>query len=455
MEDVKETPPSPMNLSEEDHQEIASSPMQNSSHSDMMLDENFSNGDNQKTVGFHQPGSIATSQSDMILDGNPSTYHNQKVLGHHPPGIIAAYPAEPLTPETPSQDHHYIKHGGDHLPTPPSSDKSQRSRFQMDLFNPGQRPTFDIFAALMKNEDLILPFACQLDIDSFVSLYAISRDFHDHVNTRFTSTIMAHAEYNAPESAQVYPFKAYKALCRPDPGERAHPVKTDEIRFVPGFSWLRMILYREWIVDEIIEALAAESHRMPPGTSRAIKKLWLTMDVPLNRLRVGLLRNPHFWTEQDLCLVTLFFMKLDMRFIDPVDGRGQIQLRSLLMRQPTLTVLWRVLKGDINRRLQMMELHVRYSYTPSEQNRGMSILGVPPEEIGIGCYERAGDPDIRKRPLLQGPDDLIMREACRRGMGLDRLYLDMMTYGFFDLAEAMGEEAVALTTESNTDSDED
>ncbi|KAI9884982.1 MAG: Histone acetyltransferase type B subunit 2 [Watsoniomyces obsoletus] len=423
--------PEPMELDEEHPpQEV----LPGTSLSPMELEETGSSPMNDR------PPSDTTLDyggTDTIMEEGSSDQHVQNPGGLHPLGSFIAYPGEPLTPETPSHQWHHAQLHGLQMPTPPSTDTTQHTGIQTNILDTPQRPTFDIFAALMGNADLMTHFICQLDIESFVSLYAISRDFHDEVDSHFASTITAHAEYNAPESARVFRFKAYKSLCRTDPVKRPHPVKADEVRHVPGFPWLRMVLYRERIVDEIIEALAAEAHRMPPHTSEAIKKVWLMMDVPLTKLRVGLFRNPNFWTERDLCLATLFFIKLDMRFIDPVDGRGVTKLRNLLMGQSSMTTLWRILKGTFNHRMQMMELEVRYSHRPSPQHRHLPILGIPPEQIGIGCRERAGDEDIHKRPLLVPPDELLMTEACRRGLKLEDEYVAMMAYGYFDVEAVM------------------
>ena len=317
--------------------------------------------------------------------------------------------------------------------TPPDSHHLQnRSSAGNSSDGPGHHG-FNIFDAFLADIDLLTNLIRQLEIDDMVALYAISRDFHELVDQNLTSFIMAHAETHAPESTEVFRFKAYKSLCKRDPGDREHPVIPGEIRYVPTFRWLRMILYRERIVDEIIAALATEAHLMPLRASKTIKKIWLTMGVGLNSYRIGLMHNEDFWTDDDLCMATLFFIKLDMRFLDPIDGRGQTKLRRLLNGQRSLTTLWEVLTGRLNSRLGALQLMVRYEWVPSPEHRHLPILGVPPDQVGIGCRERTGpEPDIRKRPKLMRVDQLVMREALRRKIDMEKDYLDMITWGYCD-----------------------
>ena len=216
----------------------------------------------------------------------------------------------------------------------------------------------------------------------------------------------------------------------PDPARRLHPRKPEEVRLVPSFRWLQMVLFRERVVRDITALLARQGHRLPARASLTLKRLWLTMDVGTNAKRIGLLHNTAFWTDEDLRLATLFFIKLDMRFLDPVAGQGEIALRKLLLGQRSLSALWRCLRRTACRNpLELAQMFVRYDYRPAPHNTGLSLLGVPADEIGAGVREGWGSGTAR----LLRPDRLVMQEGLRRGLQIEKHYLDMMLYGYIDL----------------------
>lgn len=76
---------------------------------------------------------------------------------------------------------------------------------------------FNIFTALVSHPELTLEFSKHLEVENLINLYAISKDFHALVDNRFTTFIMAQAIGKASESAQTFPFRAYRNLCKRDP----------------------------------------------------------------------------------------------------------------------------------------------------------------------------------------------------------------------------------------------
>ncbi|KAI9841259.1 MAG: hypothetical protein M1838_003658 [Thelocarpon superellum] len=292
------------------------------------------------------------------------------------------------------------------------------------------RAAFFIFPALFQHVDIMMEVSQYLDVDTLVSLYAISRDFHALVSARMSTTLLSHARFHAPESASTFLFKAYKKLCVPDPAQRPHPVQAEEVRLVPSFRWLRMVLYREEVVRDIIRLLAREEHRLPPRASLTLKRMWLTMDISTNAKRVGLMHNHAFWTNEDLRVATMFFMKLDMRFMDPVESDGENALRKLVMAQRSLAFVRGVLdRSMLTTHTHLLAMHVRHGYRPSPDLSHYSILGVPADQVGRGELENRGEGPA----ILLRPDELVMQEAIRRGIQMEALYLDMMLYGFIDL----------------------
>ena len=301
-----------------------------------------------------------------------------------------------------------------------------------------RKKNFDIFNAIIQRTDLIIDFAAQLEFEDLISLYAISRDFHSIISARFTTVLMRQAVNKAPESARIFHFKAYKSLCMPDPALRPHPDIPDETRLIPSFRWLRMVLYREQVVDEIIDILRRAGHRMPERTSLTIKRIWLTMDVPTTVKRIGLFHNTNFWTDLDLWLATLFFVKLDMHFNHPLDFQPSTALRSLLIGQRSLTTLWKTLKRTaLTNEVEAMQMLVRFAYRPDPQFADARIFGVPPAEIGAGIREGWG----AGQGLLMRIDDLVLREASRREQDVTTQILNMMIWGYTDFSALEAEAA--------------
>ena len=288
---------------------------------------------------------------------------------------------------------------------------------------------FNVFTALLKHPELVFELAKCLSLEDLISLYAISKDFHFIVNGHYTTIILSQAIAKAPESSEIFQYKCYKNLCIIDPAARENAEIPDKFRCVPSFRWLRFILHRERVVDEIIASLAAEVHRLPRRASSVLKKIWFTMDLGDNARRIGLIHNKKFWTNRDLFVATMFFIKLDMRFTDPIDGNGEMSLRKLLLAQRSLSSLLAALNrtGVLNE-LELLQMYVRWKYKPAPEHRGMSIVGVPPEEVGKGHLEGWG---LGTRKLLR-PDELVMRESVRRNLDFHKRYMDMMVWGYID-----------------------
>lgn len=213
-----------------------------------------------------------------------------------------------------------------------------------------------------------------------------------------------------------------------DPARRMNEVRPNELRFIPSFRWLRMVLFREAVVDDIMHSMLKEGHRMPKLMTVIIKKIWFTIDIADNRRRVGLMHNFKFWSSKDLLFATMFFLKLDMRLTNPANGNGEVGLRKMLLGQRSLSTLALVLRRDeMKTSLDMLRMLVRFSYEPANP-KGLSILGVPPEEIGRLQYEGWG----LKSTKFIGVDDLVLREAVKRKLNLHSQYVEMMIYGFID-----------------------
>ena len=319
---------------------------------------------------------------------------------------------------------------------------------------------FCIFNAILGHPDITYEFARCLEYEGLLSLYSISRDFHNFMNKRFTAMILAQALSKAPESSRAFPFRCYGTLCQDDLIAHGSKKKEVEARRVPTFRWLRFILFREKVVDEIVDCLAAKGHRLPKLASLAIKKIWFLMDVGDGLRRLAVLQARHLWSNRELYLATMFFIKLDMRLTDPVHGNGEILLRKMLLGQGSLLVLWRVLKRqEMLTQLDMIRMHARWDHAILPQHRGMRVLGVPATELGRGVYEGFGVGDKR----LLGLDELVMRETVSRKLNFNEYYLDMMLWGHVDNStlndiwpkQRIGQEDEEDLTEVSDESDEE
>lgn len=290
---------------------------------------------------------------------------------------------------------------------------------------------FNIFKTLLKYPDLILELVKQLPIDDLVSLYAISKDFHRLANSHFTAMILAHAEAQSPESARTFIFRCYKSLCMFDPALRRNESIPNRIRYVPSLRWLRMITYRERVVKEILICLSNEGLFLPTAATLTLKKIWFTIDIGDNGRRIGILHNTKFWTDRDLFIATMFFLKLDMRLTNPLTGTGEIGLRNMLLGQRSLATLLRVLKRqELLTDLELLRMMVRYDHRPARHHarHPMMMMSVPRHEVGQLSREGWGS---TPKPMLR-IDELVMREGVRRRLRMQDKYVDMMLYGFVD-----------------------
>ncbi|KAL9613269.1 MAG: hypothetical protein Q9167_002178 [Letrouitia subvulpina] len=288
---------------------------------------------------------------------------------------------------------------------------------------------FSVFNALFNHPELMFETAKHLDIEDLISLYAISRDFHNLMNSRFTTMIRSQAAAKAAESAKIFTFTCYSDLCIRDPAQRPLQRAPNLPRSVPGFRYLRFILFRERVVDEIIACLAAEGLHLPKSASLTIKKVWLVIDIPNNLRRTFTMRE-HIWSAKDLFLATMFFIKLDMMFTDPMRGEGSTAMRRMMLAQRSLSTLWRVLKREeMVSQLDVLRMLVKWNYRPPRPQLNESILDVKPKNIGKLQYHGWGK-DRGKKML--GVDYLVAFEAVRRGLDIQQYYLDMVVHGFVD-----------------------
>jgi hypothetical protein len=305
-----------------------------------------------------------------------------------------------------------------------------RERQRPKLVNPRIRTrNFGFFESLSHFPEVSLAISKQLPIKTFIHLYAISKDFHIAVDQHLTSCVLDNANNLAPESAKAFPFTLYAKLLVPDPSGRPNPKNPHLVRRVPGLKYLQMIHHREKTVRDILACLAREGHRTPKGMSNSLKKMWLVMDLSTTRQRVMFMHSQKYFTDIDLYNIQFFIVKLDMRFNDPIDGPGEDHMRKLMLGQRGLTHLRNLLRRkSFTTYEEIVKCQVRYQYPLRPHDRGWPIWGIKPADIGVGHLEGWGQGKLH----LMRPDELVVREAVRRGLDLKNHIMPMMLWGYCD-----------------------
>jgi hypothetical protein len=313
-------------------------------------------------------------------------------------------------------------------------------------FHTKKRSFFDQFA---QYPELYMEVAKQMDVKSLISLYSISKDFHYTLQGHMTHVMKLCAASQFPESSRIFIFTLYNSLCMPDPVGRPHPIDPGRARQVPSLRWLSMVEHREKCVRDILALMAREGHRMPTTMSLTLKKTWLTMDIATSARRVQLMHNEEYWTDDDIYNLQFFLLKLDMRFNDPVDGPADDGMKKLFMGQRGLTPLRDCLKRTrFIEPLELIRMAVRYAYEPRPEVANLPIFGIPSDEIGRHHLEGWGLGQVH----LYRMDELVLREAVRRNLGLDEHMTSMLLWGYVDPAT---KEDIKVSAEETYMSDDD
>lgn len=336
-----------------------------------------------------------------------------------------------------------------------AAQQALKRRRQMQILPPNpyqyrrtNDPNFNIFQGFLLIPELIFLLAPHLTIQNLIDLYAISRDFHRIIDTRFTTVILGQASSKFSLAASHFPFRCFKYLCRQDPDARIphpDPIKAAAgmIRSIPSFRWLRFLAHRSKVVHEILTVFAEDGVPLPERCRGALLRIWFILDLPDNPRRIGYLHQRHLVTNQDLYYAQVFFVKLDMRLNDPVGASCRMGLRRLLLAQRSLTTVLKVVKREIWRdRVEILQAWVRTYYSHGiEGEQELPVFGVPKRQQGLIRFEHWGQiaPKLfeakfnRPPQLLLRPDQLVVREAVRRGVGFRRQYLKMLLHGYIDM----------------------
>ena len=306
-------------------------------------------------------------------------------------------------------------------------------------------PDFNIFHGLLLYPELTFAFAAHVPVRELISLYAISKDFHTIIDTRFTTVILSQARAKARESARIFPFRSYAHLCRSDPAAIIpHPNPAKRAlglrRMVPSFRWLQMVLFREKVIHEIMGVFAEDGVPMPRACVGALRKIWYVLDIPDNARRIGFVHGKQNITDLELYFAMCVTVKLDMLCNDPVTTDARSGVRKLVLGSRSLSTLLRVVKREEwMRKVDLLGAWLRYQgeITAEERAQGVkSVFGIPVDEVGRGRLEYWGkvtEEQLGREPqILLRPDMLLVREAVRRGLRFHRHFFRCMLYGYVE-----------------------
>lgn len=292
---------------------------------------------------------------------------------------------------------------------------------------------FNIYKSLLRHPNLFFQFCIRLPYPSIVSLYAIDKEFHYRLNQYSVGLIHEYAIYHAPLAAPIFAWILYPELCISDPMLRPMDGREWLARDVPGFRWVGMVLARQRVVSGILSALAAEGHRVPRMTFRVLCKFWCVMESKRGTLREAFLSDKSIWADEEVLVFQLLLMKLDMRFSDPVLGNGIGELSHMLLTQRGLGMLHKVLTGQVRIDYDEVTDMVVRTYLSEDLDTDTHTWlndeidnGIPEEEWGLLSRE-GWHMDGKK---MDSAVDVVMMEGIKRGLDVQRYYLDFVLYGF-------------------------
>lgn len=314
-------------------------------------------------------------------------------------------------------------------------------------------PNFRLIDSITSNFWLMIEITKHMTVKELIMLYSVSRSFHMIVNSRFMSTMAAWAQHKSPAGWKVFYWKFYGKYTHLDPGhqpwhisapwafprppwdETADTVSNGkDIRHVPGFKYLAMLVQRETRTRDILACLARSGHRLPATVHVTLKKIWMLMDMSTCNLRRSFVHNTELWTDRDLYNAQMFFVKLNMRFNEPIFGPNSTILADTFMgAREGLTALWQLLRGKrYHHPNEIIRRRIKY-WVPESFKSHYEVIGQPyfdvsPWDLGQEHLEGWGAGNIH----LRRPDELVIEECVRREIDMEAHLVFMVFWGHVD-----------------------
>ena len=298
--------------------------------------------------------------------------------------------------------------------------------------------SLDLITAICSNLELAIEIGKHLRPQDIVNLYVASRSFRKAINGHMLSCIRMWIDTKAPEAGKVFHWKLYGRMLIRDPVERKSEVddarflenrwktaKTNpkNIRLIPGFKYLKMVMSRDRCCREILAMMARMGFLMPKSMYSTLLRLWVLMEISTTRQRQLFLRNEKYWTDQHIYNVQFFLVKLTMAFTHPFFHPVTTDMVELMMGQRGLHPLWQLLMRQRYTNLpELMELKTRYDmrfprdvWADIQLHNHPTAYNVPLNMVGLGHMEGWGK-GLRH---LARPDELLPIESVYRGLYLD------------------------------------
>ncbi|KAF1994141.1 hypothetical protein P154DRAFT_502373 [Amniculicola lignicola CBS 123094] len=304
------------------------------------------------------------------------------------------------------------------------------------------KASFVAYKAILRHPNLFFQFTLRLPPQDLLKLYSIDKEFHWRCNKYNTSLIYDHAKYHAPAAASVFAPQLFPRFCISDPVLKPMDNRTHLARDIPSLRWVKLVMYRDNIVRQILTLLALEGHIFPRDMATVLMKFWVLMETETIAGRQAQLANPDNWSDADLHLFCLFLLKLDMRFGNPITGQGECALSRLVLVQSRLTFLRNVLLG---RELKTYkELHVRVYHSFNDQTINQNVMDMwfdMEDDDGFGdeAYRHGWNFLSQEGWVEDGADlptgvDMLLEECVTRDLKIESLCVDFFMYGYVDSA---------------------
>jgi hypothetical protein len=166
-----------------------------------------------------------------------------------------------------------------------------------------------------------------------------------------------------------------------------------------------------------------------------LMKFWCIMEMKSRGMRRSFLAATHIWQDEDIEIFHCVYVKLCLRFADPIRGIGAVGLPHLLLSQRSLSLLWKVLTGRVRLDYDNVTEMVTRTYAIEDLDvEGQPWLddemdnGVPEEEWGLLAREGW----LEDGEYMESAVDMVIEEGVRRGLHVQGKFLDFVLWGSVD-----------------------
>ncbi|KAL4815354.1 hypothetical protein BDW67DRAFT_191596 [Aspergillus spinulosporus] len=296
--------------------------------------------------------------------------------------------------------------------------------------------TFSILLALLEHPEIAVLLTGELCVQDLINLQSTSKACHSFTVKYLPKIVRLQTLRRSRVASHIFPWRCYSKLRfkriaidnEIDPFSTACSVDS-VVASTASFRWLQMVRSRDQTVHIILACLQRAGYGFPSRYRFAIFKLWFLMDIPDTARRVWTVQNRNLWTDLDLFMAIFFIVRLDMyvKIVRKNQTGGQ---RRLIMAQPSLYLCRDMLLGHALRSdIELLRALIRWRYNPrpSEAFEG-EIFGVPSAEVGSLQYEGYGKGREQNKKLRR-PDEIILREAQRRRLDVQQMYVRIFIHG--------------------------